>query len=89
MIKIIISNDKNNTYNNKIRSNGYNNGNDDNKNTIIIINSNTGKHNLKNIDVMQNWKWQKGNKHMYLKPKKNKMLKSHEYSNYRELLSQE
>ena len=26
---------------------------------------------------------------MYLKPKKNKMLKSHEYSNYLELLSQE
>ena len=54
MIKIIISNDKNNTYNNKIKSSGYNNGNDDNTNTIITINSNTGKHNLKNVDVMQN-----------------------------------
>lgn len=54
MIKIIISNDKNNTYNNKFKSNGYNNGNDDNSNTIIIINSNTGKHNFKKVDVMQN-----------------------------------
>ena len=54
MIKIIISNGKNNTYNNNIKSNGYNNGNDDNNNTIITINSNTGKHNLKNVDVMQN-----------------------------------
>ena len=61
MIKIIISNDKNNTYNNNIKSNGYNNGNDDNNNTIIIINLNTGKHNFKNVDVMQNLKWQKGN----------------------------
>ena len=61
MIKMIISNDKYNTYNNKIKSNGYNNGNDDNNNTIIIINSNTGKNNLKNVDVMQNWKLQKGN----------------------------
>ena len=54
MIKIMTSNDKKNTYNNKFKSNGYNNGNDDNNNTIIIINSNTGKHNLKKVDVMQN-----------------------------------
>ena len=54
MIKIIISNHKNNTCNNKFKSNGYNNVNDDNNNIIIIINSNTGKHNLKKVDVMQN-----------------------------------